>query len=224
MKWLRKFKLIVETSVSSLRERFEDPERMLHHLVLEMEEDLICVKRNVATAIADQVQLERRVESARTECATWATRAESALRKGDEQLARRALEQRIGADSRQAKLSVELEKLAEEIRKLEDAVRDLEDKIRQAKHKKTLLLARLVRADSAKRIHEVLDRADGGSALREFARLESRVERAEAMCEAYDRLDETLGGQSDLTREFDRRETEELLERELDSLRRKLGE
>jgi len=222
MGWLKSFKMIIESNVTTLRERFEDPERVLHHLLLEMEDELDAVRRNVAEAIADEKQLRKKVETAEEDVERWEGRAEAALREKQEDFAKRALEQKILATERVAALSVEHAKQAAETDKLKAAVRELEDKIRQARHKKTLLLARLVRADSTKRINAALQRTRSTSAFSDFGKLEQRVERAEALCEAWDDLDENQLAAGDLEREFEDKERAHRLQKELKELRRRL--
>ena len=65
MKWLQDFTLIMRTSVSTLREKIEDPERMLHQLIIDMEGELESVRASVAAAMADEIQLRNRVRDGR---------------------------------------------------------------------------------------------------------------------------------------------------------------
>jgi phage shock protein A len=100
----------------------------------------------------------------------------------------------------------------------------LEDRIRQARQKQTLLLARLTRADSTSRINKALDKAQNRSAFTQFSRLEQRVERAEAMSEAYDRLEGRDPTAEELERQFQEADRKEKLEREFEELKRRVQE
>ncbi len=108
----------------------------------------------------------------------------------------------------------------EETRKLQNAFRDLEDKIRQARHKQTLLLARMARADTARQINRTMDRATGRSAFAQFNKLEQRIERSEAISEAYDRLDGHDSEAEELERQLAEVDRKEQLEREFEELKR----
>jgi phage shock protein A len=189
MTWLENFTFVMRSSITSLREKVEDPERMLHQLICDMEEELAAVRVSVAETIADEIQLVKQVEQTREQADQWATRAETAMERGDETAARSAIEQKLKLEERVAALQDSYEGQQAQTAKLQSAYRDLEDKIRQARHKRTILVARLTRAESASRINDALDRAAGTSAFAEFSRLERRVERAEAMSDAYDRLE-----------------------------------
>lgn len=221
MKWLEDFTLVMKSSVTALRERIEDPERMLYQLICDMEEELEAVRTAVAGAIADEIVLARQRDDAVAAKEKWRERAEAAMKRGDETGARAALEQRMQSQERAETLSRSYNEQHAEVEKLGKSFRDLEDKIRQARHKQTLLCARLVRAQSSDRIQRALDNSCGESAFAQFRRLERRVERAEAMNEAYDRLDGRDPTADELEAKFEAEERRKQLETELEDLRRR---
>lgn len=222
MKWLDRFTLVMKSSVTTLREKIEDPERMLHQLICDMEEELEAVRASVAAAIADEIQLGKEVERAREETDKWTERAEAAMKREDESAARSALDQKLRGEERIETLQNSYDTQQRQVAKLQKSYRDLEDKIRQARHKRTLLVARLSRADSARKINQALDRAEGTSAFAEFSRLERRVDRAEAMSEAYDRLEGRDPDAEELAERFEADERQERLQREFDELKRRV--
>ena len=71
MGWLTQFSLVMRSNITTIREKFEDPERMLHQLLIDMEEELEKVRNSVAGAIADEIQLGKKVEQARSEAERW---------------------------------------------------------------------------------------------------------------------------------------------------------
>lgn len=224
MAWLESFTLVMRSSIATLREKIEDPERMLYQLIIDMEEELDRVRECVAGAIADEIQLGRKAEQARDEAAQWLERASSSLRRGDEGQAQAALEQKGLAEQRAERLAQEFAKQKEETAKLQRAVADLEDKIRQARQKQTLLLARLARANTAARVQRAMDCAGSRSAFAQFSRLEQRVERAEAMDEARARLDGRDPDAEELARRCAESERKERLARELTELKQRMSE
>jgi phage shock protein A len=224
MAWFENFTFIMRSSITAIRETIEDPERMLYQLVVDMEEELQAVRASVAEAIADEILLGKRVAKARAEAELWQERAAAAMKRGDDTGARAALEQRLLAEQTAQTLTEEHVKQKEQTRKLQDAVRDLEDKIRQARHKRTLLAARLTRAESAQRINQALASAEGCSAFAQFERLEQKVERAEARGEAFDRLAGKDPDAAELERKFREDERKEKLRREFEELKRRVHE
>jgi len=223
MKWLSQFSLVMRSNITSLCEQVENPERMLHQLLTDMEEELAVAKRSVAEAIADEIQMRKSIQREALEVDLWGQRAESALKRGDDASAKSALQQRLSASSRVAQYTKEHDVQAAEVYKLKDSIRQLQDKIRQAKQKKTLLTARLARATSTNKINRVIDRVDSQSAFAQFDRFEARVDREEAMTEAWDRLDPDASEGEDLRRQFENDEREERLNDELAALKAKLG-
>ena len=219
MSWMERFSLVMRSNVSFICERFENPERMIHQLLIDMEEELESVRRSVAEALADEILLRKRVDAARKEADQWLGRAKSAIERQDDAAAESALNQKLLATERADELTQEYDRQQQQTRKLQEAVRTLEEKIRQARQRQTLLLARITRADSTRRINTALDRAAGGSAFAEFHRMETKVERAEALAEAYDRLDGRDPDVEELERQFDEQQRKEQLRQELETLR-----
>ena len=215
MTWLTQFSLIMRSSLTSLKEKIEDPERTLHQLLIDMEEELDNVRAKVAEAVADEVQMRHRTERERSDVEKWSDRAAQAMKRGDETTARSALDQKLSARQRAERLEQELARQQKDVLKLQDAVRDLEDKIRQAKQKKTLLTARLARAESTQKIHDVMERTTSKSAFAQFNRLEERVDRQEALSEAWDRMDGKDPDAMELERKLDAAERSERLADEL---------
>jgi phage shock protein A len=224
MKWIDSFTFVMRSSITALREKVEDPERMLHQLICDMEEELAAVRESVAAAVADEIQLGKKVESARDDVEKWAERATQALRRNDEAAAKSALEQKLRAEERIETLQHTYETQKEQTERLQSSYRDLEDKIRQARHKKTLLVARLARAESSQRINRALDHCEGTSAFAEFGRLERKVERAEAMSAAYDRLEGRDPEEDALEAKFAAEERRERLQKELEALKQRVSE
>jgi phage shock protein A len=222
MSWLQSFSLVMRSSITSLREKVEDPERLLNQMIIDMDEELLRVRESVAAAIADEILLRNKSRAARDEAQQWDQRAAEALARGDESGAKSALEQKIMAEQRAHDLSDEHDKQRTETARLHDAVRDLEDKIRQARQKRTLLLARLVRADSSQRINAALERTESDSAFAQFNRLEQRVERAEAISEAWERMEGRDPDARELERKFAEEERKEKVARQLEELKRRV--
>jgi phage shock protein A len=224
MKWLNNFSLIMRSTITTLEEKLQDPERMLHQLIIDMEEELERVRASVAGAIADEIQLRKSGERARDEVGQWLQRASSAMEQGNDDRAKAALEQKLRCEQRADGLEVEHEKQRRQVLKLQDAVRDLEDKIRQARQKQTLLQARLIRAQSQQKINSALNSSTSQSAFAQFSRLEQQVDREEALTQAYDRLDGRDPDAEELEREFEENERRQKLEAELAALKRQLND
>ena len=219
MKWLNQFTLVMRSNLTTLRESVENPERLLHQLVIDMEQELDAVRSSVAEAVADEIQMRKRAARERDEAESWMQRATTAMKRGDEAIAKSALQQKLSAATRADRLAQEHTKQQAEVAKLQDAVHDLEDKIRQAKQKRTLLTARLSRANSTQKIHSALDRTHSDSAIAQFNRLEDKVDRQEALTEAWERMDGKDSDAREFERQFEAAEREQRLQTELELLK-----
>lgn len=224
MQWLNQFTFVMKSSITALREKIEDPERMLQQLIIDMEEEQESVRRSVAEAIADEIQLGKQVDREREAGKEWFERATKALKRGDEATSKASLEQKMLAEKRADDLNVQYEKQKTQTRKLQDSVRDLEDKLRQARQKRTLLLARLARSNSSRRINAALDQVSSSSAFAHFNRLEQRVDRAEALEEAYDRMEGRDPDADELERQFDEAERRDNVASEFERLKQQLAQ
>src|SRR3954451_1966520 len=110
MIWLKTFSIIIRSNINVLLENFENPERVLNQLIIDMEEELERVRANVAGVMADEIQLGKQVEKARDDSRQWQERAEKALKRRDESQARQALEQKVLAEERVTSLDKEYQK------------------------------------------------------------------------------------------------------------------
>lgn len=223
MSWIESFTLVMRSSITTLRECVEDPERLLNQLIIDMDDELAHVRRSVAAAIADEILLRKRAEKARDDVAQWDERAVQALQRQDEPSARSALQQKVAAEQQVATLTEEHRKQKDQTTQLQEAVRDLEEKTRQARQRRTLLLARLARAESTRRINNALDRTESHSAFAQFNRLEERVEREEAMTEAYDRMEGRDPEAAELERKFAEEERRQNVQIQLEELKRRVA-
>ena len=219
MHWLNQFSLVMRSSLTTLRESVENPERTLHQLIIDMEEELDRVRSSVAEAVADEIQMRRRCERERADADRWMERASTAMTRGDESAAKAALDQKLAAQQRADRYAAEHEKQKTDVEKLQASVRDLEDKIRQARQKKTLLMARMARASSSQKISAALERSHSQSAFAQFSRLEQSVEREEALTEAWDRMDGKDPDAAELELQFSREEHAQKLAQELAELK-----
>lgn len=223
MKWLDNFTFVMKSSITTLREKIEDPERMLHQLICDMEEELVMVREAVAAAIADEIQLSKQVDKAKGDINLWLDRAQAAVQRDDESGAKDALDQKLRCEERLATLESGYNSQSVQVQKLQASYRELEDRIQQARHKRTLLVARLARAESTDRINRAIDRAGSNSAFAQFSRLEERVDRAEAMSEAHDRLDGKDPVEEELAAKFEAEERRARLQAEFESLKQQLA-
>ncbi|HKK04202.1 MAG TPA: phage shock protein PspA [Gammaproteobacteria bacterium] len=213
-----RFSDIVNSNINSLLEKAEDPEKMVRLIIQEMEDTLVEVRSAAARAIADRKQMERRLAEARREGDDWANKAELAVRKGRDDLARAALAEKTQAEQRVAGLEEQHAQVEEALARLNDDMARLQEKLADAKARQKAMLVRHRTAghqlEMRRQIHET--RID--DALVRFERFERKLEDVEGRVESYD-----MGQRKDLGREFVSLESEESVEAELAALKKRVG-
>jgi phage shock protein A len=175
---------VIRANLNDLVSKAEDPEKILEQVVLEMQDELIQMRQAVAQAIATQKRTERQAAQAEATAAEWYRRAELALQKGEESLAREALSRRKSYTETAEAMKAQLGQQATVVEQLKQNMRKLESKIYEAKTKKDLYIARARSAKATQQINDILGKVGSGSALEAFERMEEKVFQLEAQADA----------------------------------------
>ncbi|MNS43858.1 hypothetical protein D3C72_762810 [compost metagenome] len=179
---------LFKSNVNDMIDKSEDPEKMLKQIVEELNEDLLQVKTQVASAIATEKQLYTKYQQFQTEAENWAKKAEMAVDKGADDLAREALQRKVTTQQTADGFRNQWEEQKKSVAVLKDNLNKLESKISEAQTKKDLLIARSRRADAEKRIQQTLSKSGQSSALGAFERMEAKVLDKESTAAAYGEL------------------------------------
>ena len=180
MALLERVGTLLRANLNDLIDKAEDPEKLLKQLVLDMENQLMQVKTQVAIAIADEHLLEKKRtehESSETE---WRRKAELAVRKSDDGLARAALERSLSAKQMAAGFAQQLEDQKNEVETLKTALRHLEQKLQETRSRCELMIAEHRRArvvGRAQQAREAMGKTDRATSIQ---RMKTRIDGAEA--------------------------------------------
>jgi phage shock protein A len=207
---------LVRANINDLLDRAEDPEKVIKQLLMDMNNQLIQVKTQVAAAIADEKRLYARYQEAQQQAEEWQRKAELAVAKGDDELAKQALARRNTFVQTAEGMQEQWQAQSAQVQALKDGLRQLEMKIDEATAKKDLLIARSRRAKAEETVHRTLSGVRGMGALSEFDRLEEKVEQQEARAAAYTELSSDT-----LDQKFAALEQESDLDRQLRELKEK---
>uniref|UniRef100_A0A1S3WZF8 Membrane-associated 30 kDa protein, chloroplastic n=1 Tax=Nicotiana tabacum TaxID=4097 RepID=A0A1S3WZF8_TOBAC len=183
-----RFARVVKSYANALISTFEDPEKILEQTVLEMNNDLIKMRQATAQVLASQKQLENKYKAAQQASEDWYRRAQLALGKGDEDLAREALKRRKAYADNASALKAQLDQQKGVVENLVSNTRLLESKIQEAKSKKDTLKARAQSAKTATKVSEMLGNVNTSSALSAFERMEEKVLTMESQADALNQL------------------------------------
>jgi phage shock protein A len=208
---------IINANLNAALDRAEDPEKMIRQMIHEMEDTLVEVRANAARMIADRKGLERRRGSLDAAQVEWQRKAELALSKEREDLARAALTEKARLAQDLKDLDEELVHLDTALVKYEEDIAKLEAKLREAKAKQKAILARQATATSRLRVRrQVHDRRIDDAFVR-FEQMERRLDAAESEVEAFD-----LGRGKTLADEINDLAAGSVVEEELEQLKAKL--
>ncbi len=188
---------VIRANINSLVGAAEDPEKILEQAVMDMQEDLIQIRQAVAGAIAAQKRTERQCSQAESTAAEWYQRAQLALQKGEENLAREALTRKKSYQETATAMKASLGQQNAVVAQLKENMRSLESKISEAKSKKDMYIARARSAKASERLQEMMGNLSTGSALSAFEKMEEKVMQLEARSEAIAEL-----GTNDLEKKF----------------------
>jgi len=162
----------------------EDPIKILDQSVADMQEDLVKLRQAVAMAIASQKRLENQAGQAKEQVGNWFSRAELALKKGEDDLAREALSRKKTFQETFESLSTQFQKQNVQVEKLKKSLLLLERKIAEARTKKDMLKARAQAAKAQQKIQSAVGDLGSKSAISAFERMEDKVEALEASGQA----------------------------------------
>lgn len=192
MEWLERVSRVVRAQINSFVQEAEDPEKMLEEAIAQMEQELIAMRRALAEAIATHKSAERQFTRYEAAAAKWYQRAELAMEKGNEKLAREALVNRQSYQQQAQIIQTQLTQQTQIIQKVKQDLRSLEQKYSEAKAKKSLYLARLRSAMASQRLNEVMGNFNTGSADNLFEKIESRVLELEAQSDLMQHMGDPL--------------------------------
>ena len=213
-----RFSDIVNSNINAILDKAEDPEKIVRLMIQEMEDTLVEVRSAAARSIADKKDLNRKIEIFDRDLNDWDQKAELALRKGREDLAKAALVEKSRVAGAVDVLKEDYLAVDEGLAKLNDDIARLESKLQDAKTRQKALLARHKTANSRlaarKKIHDY--KID--DALVRFEQYTQRIDDVEGRVEAYD-----LGLPKDLNHEFASLEAEESVKEELDALKQRVA-
>ena len=188
MALLERVSTLVRANLNDLIDRAEHPEKMIKQIMLDMENQLMQVKTQVAIAMADEHLLLKKQKESEEKAAEWTRRAELAVDKKQDDLARAALER--GLSSRQVAdgfaQQVADQKL--QVETLKSALRKLEHKLEEARAKSDLLMAQHRRSRALGKVSDARMTMGGGTAVAAMDRMKSKVHRSEALSQAKSEL------------------------------------
>jgi phage shock protein A len=212
-----RFRDIVSSNINAMLDRAEDPEKLIKLMIREMEDTLVELKASCAGVMANTKKFQRQVEEAGSRAKYWEEKAELAVNKGRDDLAREALVEKRRYAERVEALEQEIAEHNGLVDQYQEDITQLEERLRSAQEKQRMLVQRHIRANKRRRAQEEIRRVDSAEAMFKFEDLENRIERMEAEADMVN-----FGRKPSLDAEFESLVVDEEIEKELRSLKSSL--
>ncbi|WP_422664711.1 phage shock protein PspA [Aurantiacibacter aquimixticola] len=212
---------IIAANFNELLDQADDPAKMIRMIILEMEETLVEVRASAARTIADQKEMQRHAAKLDRLQLDWADKAQLALSKDREDLARAALLEKRKATDMIDQLKQEMAVLDDALRAYEQDIAKLQHRLREARSRQSQIAARLESAENRVKLRSLMTNERVDEALTRFDQLERRVDYAEGRADSLKIADGT-GGNS-LADEFAALEGGDKVDEELEEMKRALG-
>lgn len=211
-----RFTDIINSNINNLLDKAEDPAKMVRLIIQEMEDTLVEVRSSSAKTLADKKELTRQAKRFEQDAEQWQEKAELALSKGRDDLARAALMEKKKCTENSEGLVDELSHVDEHITKLQDEISQLQDKLADAKARQKAIIMREKTVSSRLKVKKNIDSERVNDALNRFDSYERKIDDIEAQVEAYD-----MGSKS-LADEIADLESDENIDDELAQLKAKM--
>ncbi len=209
---------IVNSNITALLDRAEDPEKILRLIIQEMEDTLVEVRSSTARLIADQKEVRRKRADFEKRQAKWEEKAELAVSKGRDDLAKGALAAKRKAAEMVELLDDELAELDQSLDKANDDLAQLQAKLKEAKAKQRTLDMRRKSAKDRLRVQRQLHDGRLEDAMARFEHYERRLDELEAEAEVF-----VMGQPKTLAEQFDELEAEDAVEAELEKIKKRMA-
>src|SRR5277367_5682189 len=190
MALLERVATLVRANLNDLIDQAEEPEKMIKQVILDMQNQLLQVKTQVAIAIADQHLLMKKEKENESAASEWVRKAELAVEKGHDDLARAALERSMTARNMSVSFAEQVADQTTQVENLKTALRKLELKLQEAQNKSDILIAQHRRSRALSKAADAQMKIGDGSKAAAFDRVKNKVQYAEAVGHAKSALAE----------------------------------
>ncbi len=176
---------LLKANVNDLLDRAEDPEKMVKQLIIDMEEQVDEATRALGQAMASEKAAEKQLLAAEASVAEWQEKAKLALKGGNEELARRALESKVSMEKQAQALKAGYDSISTQTAQLRDQVSQLRSKLEEARSRQALIIARSKMANAAEGVARSISSTNTSSAFSKLDKMEKKVAEKEAVAQAY---------------------------------------
>lgn len=218
-----RFSDLVKSNVNDMITKAEDPEKMINQMIIDMDEQLNSAKGEVSKAIAEEKKLKKYYEDEQGRVEHWLSKAELAIKNGDDALAVEALERKKKHETIYVQYKAQYDEQKQATDALKSSLSALQTKIEDAKRQKSVLIARSKRAEAQNKVNATMSALNNDDAFSKFQLMADRIEEKEFINEANAELN-TLSEEDQLERKFEALDKDSDVMDELEALKKKMKE
>ena len=211
---------ILKANINDMIDKAEDPEKMVKQLIIEIEQDVDEATQALGQAMGAQKMAAKELADAMAKSADWNDKAKLALKAGNEELARKALEYKVGVDAQIEPLQKSYDEISVNVNKMKDQVQTLRMKLDEARARQQVLIARSKMADAATEVAASINTTNIDSAFAKLDKLERKVVEKESIAEAYGDLSTA---EVDANAQFAQMQHNAAIDSELERLKAEMG-
>ena len=189
-----RFSRVARSNLNNVLKKLEDPEKVMEQALADMQDDLVKVRQSYAEVAGSTRRMERELETLTVTADEWKARAETALRAGEEELAKEALVRRRAITDKADTLQANIDSQGKSMEKLREGMESLQSAILANKAKKDEMVARARTAQSTKKVNDLMSGVGGKGSVDAWERMQDKVESLEAEAEVSEDMKEGFLG------------------------------
>ena len=214
---------ILKANINDMIDKAEDPVKMVKQLIIEMEEQVDEATRALGQAMGSQKVAAKELADAKAKVADWNDKAKLALKAGNEALAKKALDAKVGVDQQVASLQANYDQITANVDALKQQVEQLKMKLDEARARQNVLIARAKMAEASTNVATSISAATTESAFAKLDKLERKIVEQEATAEAFTELNASNVQTADVSDQFAELQHKDAVDSELERLKGELG-
>lgn len=211
---------LVKANINDLIDKAENPEKMVKQIIIDMEDQLRKATQGLGTAMGSLNQVKKQLETAQAQSNVWQEKAKTCLEQGNEELAKKALENKVGQDKMVAQYQEMINSMETQVNEIKSQVDILKQKLEEARSKQAMLVARSQMADAKSQMSKTLGNMDSKSAFAKMDKMEQKIAQKEAQADAFSEVSGVEESESDPFTQMDK---ENSINEELEKLKKEMN-
>ncbi len=211
---------LVRSNINDLIDKAENPEKMVKQIIIDMEDQLRKATQGLGTAMGSYNQVKKQLEGAQEQSKVWESKAKTCLEQGNEELAKKALENKVQQDKMVAQYQEMCNSMEAQVNEIKSQIDILKQKLEEARSKQAMLVARSKMADAKSEMAKTLGNMDSKSAFAKMDKMEQKIEAKEAQADAFSDVSGVQESENDPFAQMDK---ENSVNEELEKLKQQMN-